>query len=86
MEALAFWQDVVPIDPIIVENPRFVHPKKLQIMVNQTRRKNLACPSLAFFPPGGYNKEENKKGGASPMSDTYGGNFVSLTDEEGNEI
>lgn len=50
---------------------------------------NLARPPLAFLPSAGYNKDEikiRKKGVVIGMSEEFGPDFITITDEDGTEF
>ena len=49
-------------------------------------RKILACLTLAFFRRSGYNIDEEKEGMVPVMSEEFGPDFITVTDEDGNEF
>lgn len=46
----------------------------------------MAGSGLAFFEYTGYNREEINGGAVFPVSEEYGADFVTITDEDGNEF
>ena len=46
----------------------------------------MAGSGLAFFEYTGYNREEVNGGAVFPVSEEYGADFVTITDEDGNEF
>ena len=46
----------------------------------------MACLALAFSPPPGYNIDEEKEGMVPDMSEEFGPDFITVTDEDGNEF
>lgn len=69
---------------------RLVHPKNTHFLDFQDFDKKLARPTLAFSRTTGYNKAEKRysndgKRGAA-MSEEFGADFITITDEDGNEF
>ena len=48
--------------------------------------KNSAQSALAFFAGTGYNRDDTKEGMVPSMSEEFGPDFITVTDEEGNEF
>lgn len=48
--------------------------------------ENLPHPALAFWPATGYNRDEQKEGMVPDMSEEFGPDFITVTDEDGNEF
>lgn len=66
--------------------PTVVHPSAIHFSLILAVEKNLACLTLAFFSVPGYNIDEEKEGMVPNMSEEFGPDFISVTDEDGNEF